>query len=215
MRLAALAAAAALAVASVPAQASTVYFAVQTGMQGGQTGIDAVSTSTWTFTTGSNNSWSFGGGYFEMKEGPQTVANITLSVYQGANDAAPLVASRTLTNAEFCAAGVVGNCQSFDQIPFVFPAAVAMAPNTTYFVALTSPAGTGGSEQYFIKGDSSTLSFRTSLTGPDAPSDIVTNVTTTVNPNPDPVPEPMSLALLGVGLAGLVAARRRRQPLAA
>jgi len=31
-----------------------------------------------------------------------------------------------------------------------------------------------------------------------------------VNPNPNPVPEPASLALLGVGLAGLAAARRRK-----
>jgi hypothetical protein len=40
----------------------------------------------------------------------------------------------------------------------------------------------------------------------------VTVAGTPVDPAPVPVPEPSSIALMGMGLAGLLAARRRHRP---
>jgi hypothetical protein len=206
-RLPGLIAAAALALAALPAQGAT-YFAVQTGMSGGQSQIDENHSSSWTFTTGAGG-WLFGGGYFTMKEGPATVADITLSVYRGTSDSDPLVATRTMDNDTFCASGTVANCQSFDEIPFLFAAPVAMLAGTSYFVKLTSPAADTANRQYFIKGQSSTLSFRDEQGNP-APTDYVTSVNNVTEEGT--VPEPMSMSLLFTGLLGLAMARRASYP---
>lgn len=141
---------------AAPARAAPTYFAVQTGMSGGQTGIDAVSTSSWNFTTGP--SWVFGGGTFEMKTGSSTSAEITLSIRQGTNSAGAEVGSITYTRAQF---GAVhgGNSQSFAPVAFLFATPLALQAGAQYFVALTSNAGTNGAQQYFIKGQTSTLRF--------------------------------------------------------
>ena len=103
----------------------------------------------------------------------------------------------------------------FDPISFLFGPAVTLNSNTTYFVNLTSPADTNGSNQYFIKGNTSTLSFfdSASSAGNPIPSGNVTNVSTTATsvPTTTSVPEPVSIALLGAGLTGLGVVRLRRQ----
>jgi hypothetical protein len=171
----------ALAPLLVPAQARAgVYYSVETGIQGGQTGIDSAATSTWSFAVGS--AWSFGGGTFMMKSGSSTNAPITLSVYSGTNSGTA-VASLSLTNAAFCAQ-LGSNCQSFGAVNFQFSSPLALAAQTTYYIDLTSTAGTTGSQQYFIKGASSTLSFVDSSNNPIPAQDLVT----TSNPVPEPAP---------------------------
>lgn len=182
--------------AATSARAAT-FFSVQTGIQGAQTQIDVNHTSTWSFTTGA--AWSFGGGTFEMKAGPQTSANITLSIFEGTNFSAPAFGTINLTSAGFC--GQLGNCQQFGAVSFLFGTALALKENTTYFVDLTSTAVDNASRQYFIKGTSSALRF-VDADGNPMP-------TTFLASDAGSVPEPVGLAVLGLGVA-LGAARVRK-----
>lgn len=199
-----------LAVAGHAAQATT-YYSVQTDITGAQTGIDSASTSTWSFTTGQG--WSFGGGSFEMKTGSQTSANITLSVYEGTNFTGPSVGSISMTTSEFC--GGSAPCQSFAVRSFTFTNALVLEANKTYFVDLTSTAGTSGSQQYFIKGTNSSLSF-VDDNGDPIPSGYITSITdsggnTTTTAPPTPAPEPATFGIVALGTMGLAALRRRRR----
>lgn len=66
-------------VATTPASAIPVYYALQTNITGANTQLDQDHTSTWSFLTGI--SWNFGGGAFVIKDGPASFAVVTLSVY--------------------------------------------------------------------------------------------------------------------------------------
>ena len=68
---------------------------ITTGQTGAQTQIDVNHTSTWTFTPASNTTLS--GGYFTMKDGSATTADVTLSLYAGPT--ASLYAGPTATGA--------------------------------------------------------------------------------------------------------------------
>ena len=152
-------------------------------------------------------SWDLGGGNFDMKDGSGTVADITLSLWDGGLGGTE-VASVTWTNTQFCAnkAAQGDNCQQFngsDPVPLYFTdnglATGALQPYTlqaghSYLVELTSNADTIGSVQYFIK----------------APGVVTIN-----DPNgallADPsVPEPASWTMLLTGGAMLFAGIRRR-----
>ncbi len=189
---------ASIAVTTVPAHADTYY--VYTGQSNAQTQIDVNHTSSWTFTTG-NVPYALGGGNFTLKEGPQTTANITLSLYQGSSAAGTLVSQISLTNTQFDAlyappvTNPAQNTQSFTLVPIHFAAPFTLAANSQYFLALTSTAVDSQSRAYFIKGYDTF-----SITTPDG------------QPTPPDVqiPEPAATGLLMVGLAGLAAARRQR-----
>lgn len=193
---------AAVLAAASPSDAAVVYYAVQTGMQGGQTQIDQAHTSTWSFTTG--QSWVFGGGSFEMKDGPSTVADITLSLYDGGSN---LVAARTLANAPFS--------QSFNLISFLFQTPVSLNAGASYSVALTSNALDQANRQYFIKGANSTLKFVDGgAPANPIPDGFVTFVSNLNGGSGAALPEPMTLSLLGAGLLGVVVTRARRRRVA-
>ena len=189
----------AIVAAASSANAAAVYYTVQTGMQGRQTQIDREHTSTWTFTTG--KAWVFGGGTFEMKDGPSTDADITLSIYDGGNS---LVAARTLTNAAFS--------QSFKPISFLFKSPIELSEDTTYSVRLTSDAPDRANRQYFIKGADSTLEF---MDGDESsnpiPSGFLRSLSGLGEASQTDVPEPMTLSLLSAGLAGVAVCRVRRR----
>jgi hypothetical protein len=173
-----------------------VYYSVETSIQGGQTGINAAATSSWSFAVGS--AWSFGGGTFTMKSGSSATLPITLSVYSGANFGT-LVASLSLTNTAFCAQ-LGGGCQSFGAVQFLFPTPLVLAAQTTYYIDLASQAGTAGSQQYFIKGASSTLSFVDSNNNPIPAQDLINTSNT--------VPEPATIGVVASALLTSLVARR-------
>ena len=171
---------------------------VQTGQTNAQTQIDLNHSSTWQFTP--VQQFTFSGGRFTMKDGSQTFATISLSVYEGLGTNGVLLAQVTQTNAEFCAGTT--NCQNFSLHIFNL-GSVAMQVGRNYFIALTSTAAADKqSEAYFIKGPNQ-ISF--------------------VDPNGNPyvpppayfgsVPEPGMAGLLGLSgaMIGLVAYRRNRR----
>ena len=181
---------------------TSVYCAIQTNIQGAQTGIDAMDSSMWTFTVGT--SWDFGGGTFTMKAGSSvakpssTNPPIVLSVYSGTNFGT-LVGSTSLSPTQFC--GQLGSCQSFGAVQFAFATPLALSANTAYFADLSSSTGTSGSDQYFIKGTSSTLAFVDSNNNPIPAQDLITTTSS--------VPEPTTLAMTALAIGGCALARRR------
>ena len=88
--------------------ATPIYY-LQTGQTGAQTQIDVNHTSTWLLTP--NIDFDLGGGLFVMKDGSNTSARVTLSIYQGNDDNGPLLGSAWLTHADFCTQ--VTNCGQF------------------------------------------------------------------------------------------------------
>lgn len=174
------------------------YFAVQTGISGAQTQIDLAHTSTWAFTTGL--AWEFGGGTFVMKRGPNSAADVLLSIYEGSNSGTP-VGSIDLGPSAFT--------QSFGNVQFLFSTPLVLDANSQYYVDLTSTAADTANFQYFIKGSNSTLTFVDGNNNP-IPSEYVTSVTDTsgnTTQGVPSVPEPVSLCIFASMLGGLSVAR--------
>lgn len=198
--------AAVLAASAAATPAKAVIYYITTGQQGAQTQIDQNHTSAWIIQPGAG--FDLGGGNFEMKEGPSTVADIMLSLYLGSDASGQLLAQVFYTRDEFCAAHG-GNCQTFASTPFHFdtdPNTPGNQPFTllagnTYFAALTSSAAPDQQNAaYFIKGLSDAV-----IQGPDGEPPPGGD-----DGDPTPIPEPGTLALLGAGLLGVAAFRRRR-----
>lgn len=182
-----------------PAGADVAYF-VYTGQSNAQTQIDIGHTSSWNFTTG-GTPFTLGGGNFTLKEGPQTVANIALSLYLGIDQNGSFVTKLDLTNAQFDALFVppvtnpAQDTQSFTLVPFHFAVPQVLAANSQYYLALTSMAEDQQSAAYFIKGYDS---FTIQTPGGATPPDVLLET-----------PEPASIGVLAVGLIGLASARHR------
>jgi hypothetical protein len=179
-----------------------VYYFVTTGQQGAQTQIDVNHSSSWTFNVVSD--FTLGGGKFEMKDGPQTVQDITLNVWQG-SIGGTLYAQKTLTNPQFDTVHG-GNPQSYDTTVFLFPLNVTLQGGNTYVVNLTSTAIDAQSKAYFIKGfDRGTFQDDNGNPPP--------NITeSTVNePGYSPTPEPSTWVTTTLAAAVLGWTRLRRR----
>jgi hypothetical protein len=128
------------------ARAAPIYF-VATSQQGANVTVDVNHTQHWTYGVSADVSHIVGG-MFSMKRGPQTIENVTFSIFQGTfaeyGLATPLL-EVTLTPSSFS--------QSYALVPFQVPEAQAITlhANTAYTAVLASAAGDAGSRQYFLK----------------------------------------------------------------
>lgn len=143
------------AMAALASRAEAVTYFLYTGQTNAQTQIDINHTTTWLFTAGSD--YDLGGGYFEMKDGPQTTADILLTLTNLTT--ATQIAQVSYTNGDFDTQHG-GNPQSFDTVPFLFgfpgsPLPVTLTNGDNYRVDLTSPAPDQQAKAYFIKGSDS------------------------------------------------------------
>ncbi len=175
--------------------ADTIYY-VSTGQSNANTTIDADHTSSWVFSSPSN--FDLGGGKFVMKEGSGTSAPSTLSIWLG-NIGDTLVASLSLTESAFCAQ-LAPHCGQYAEVDYFFETPVTLNGGSSYTVALSSSAGTNGSEQYFIKADDTTPLIIADAGGNVLPAEVT----------PD-VPEPSTTGLYLVGLAGIVLYTNRKR----
>jgi hypothetical protein len=185
--LAVLAGAAAL---STGAAAHAALF-VSTDQSGAQVQDDINHTQHWTYSVSAEVP-AVDGALFVMKRGPHTSENTTFVIIQGTyadfGSVTPIF-SKTLTPADFT--------QSYDPISFQ-DTSVPLHVNTVYTGVLYSSAADAQDEAYFIK--------QGNLVFVDGAGDPVNTVE--VLP-PSAIPEPASLAVLGLGVLGVVARRRR------
>ncbi|MCE9588381.1 MAG: hypothetical protein K8R57_08720 [Verrucomicrobia bacterium] len=182
---------------------------IATDITGANTTIDTNHLSSWIFIANTDvNIW---GGDFVMKSGSSTVADLTFSLYYGAltptdlfsgSNSAALITNITLSNAQFNIQNPPQG-QSYNPVIFQFTnssgsnAPVALSNGVTYTAALTSPAGTQGSDQYFIKDGLALLSTT------NIPPVLDTNTITDI-------PEPAPYAFMGLGALILAIAYGRR-----
>ncbi len=187
-------------------------FRVTTGQQGAQVQLDVSHTHDYVITpalqTSVPGSLDFIlGGVFEMKAGPSSTHDLSIALYQAllplpANytsgsdvlitPVGAALATRTLTNAEFCAQPGVTNCQSFATHTFDFVTPIELNPLLTYFLRLESAQPADQQNQaYFIK----------------EPNPYVLSFIQEFNP---PIPEPSTFGLAAFGLAAAAWFARRR-----
>lgn len=186
--------------------ADTIYF-LTTGQATANTTIDSGHEMEWVapslttsclmttcqiFSTTAFDSmfdWSLGGGDFTIKAGNGVSAGITLSIWDGVPGGT--LASPTGTLVDTVTLDGSSVSESYTPTAFTFATPVTILAGHHYTATLTSPTGTTGSQQYFIKG-TDTLS-------------IVDSSGTGLNGPPPSVPEPSSALLIATGL-GLMTA---------
>lgn len=182
--------------AAMPASAATIY--VTTNDTGQNSPVDVSRVRAWSFVA--QPDWTFGGGFFNMKVGGSADANsfLRLSLRFGTATGTELAYYQYDTIAAFNAAPTTGSNAGYrDGIPF--PMTYTLANAQTYWVVMSSNVGTGGDDQYFIKGGSNELT----ITNVNPPTIVVPPTTNT--------PEPASALALATGLLALGAVRSRKR----
>ena len=120
-----------------------------TGQTGAQTQIDIAHTSTWNIEVPTGGTAPFSGAKLTMKRGTSTSANVTFTLYDGADATGTVLCQVDLSPADFTT--------SFQEVTFLCPGAPLTLGAGSYFATLTSPARDAQSTGYFIKGYSDSV----------------------------------------------------------
>ena len=172
----------------VATAAPAAPFYVTTGQVGGVFTLDAGDQKIWTIIPQAGET-AFGGGIFMMKRGAGISVGVTLALY---DEGFSLLDSVSFPSSSF---GL-----SYTQVNLLLASSFVVGLGDTYTVRMIIDAGTqlGGDDQYFIQGDTETLTLDTR-----PPEEIILGATST--------PEPASALLLAAGVLGLGVARLRHR----
>lgn len=171
---------------------------VQTGITGAQSQLDVAHSYQWNFTVGSPLTFEAVMGSFTLKKGPSTVQDAVMTLWSTDSSFVPVtnIGSAALTSGSAT--------QSF--VLYVFPVVTgSIQLQGQYALTLTSTAADTANQQWFIKGQTSSVQF---LDGNDQTIGGIT-----YDGGVAPVPEPSSIAMAAGGMATtMVIVRRRRRP---
>jgi uncharacterized protein YxeA len=175
---------------------------VSTGQSNANVQLDVNHTQHWTYGVSSDVN-GIDGALFTMKRGPSTGADITFLIFQGVyqdfvENTYTALFSKTLSSSAFT--------QSYDPVSFQ-GAPINLTAGNIYTAVLLSNTPDTGSTQYFIKGDTSTLTFVDGGGNRLSMSSMITM--NAVSAAAKSVPAPGSLLLVSLGVLLILAMRKK------
>jgi hypothetical protein len=172
---------------------ATVLNIVQTDITGAQSTLSIDNSYAWDFTVAGPMDFTSIVSVFELKRGSKTSQPAVLTLYSANGGLTPIATGSLLTSQA---------SQQFQSLTIQLASSTTTL-NGPYYLTLTSDAPTGGNGQWFIKGDTSNVSFRDENNA---------TISAFSGGQPVPVPEPAGTTLLlTVGGLGYGLQRRLRR----